>query len=81
MAVYGGTAGQQFDPCYHAACDTFANNSDEVLDLNSDAVALATLTYAMSTETVTPAPDADAAALALSARASGASRGHQLVAD
>lgn len=56
VAVYGGTAGQQFDPCYHQACDTFANNSDEVLDLNSDAVAFATLQYAMSTESLTAAP-------------------------
>ncbi len=50
--VYGGIAGQQYDPCYHAACDTFSNNNNEVLDLNADAVAAATLTYAMSTETV-----------------------------
>ena len=28
VAVYGGTAGQQYDPCYHQACDTFANNSN-----------------------------------------------------
>jgi len=53
VADYGGIAGEQFDPCYHEACDTFDNNSDEVLDLNSDAIALATLTYAMSTTTVT----------------------------
>ena len=52
-AVYGGTAGQPYDPCYHQACDTFANNNDEVLDLNADAVAYATLTYAMSTASVT----------------------------
>jgi Zn-dependent M28 family amino/carboxypeptidase len=52
VTVYGGFAGQQYDPCYHAACDTFSNNSNEVLDLNADAVAAATLTYAMSTETV-----------------------------
>ena len=52
VAIYGGTAGQQYDPCYHAACDTFANNNDAVLDLNSDAIASATLTYAMSTATV-----------------------------
>ena len=52
-AVYGGTAGQQYDPCYHQACDTFANNNNEVLDLNADAVAYATLTYAMSTASVT----------------------------
>jgi Zn-dependent M28 family amino/carboxypeptidase len=53
--VYGGIAGQQYDPCYHAACDTFSNNSNEVLDLNSDAIAFATLTYAMDTSSVTGA--------------------------
>ena len=53
VAIYGGTAGQQYDPCYHLACDTFANNNDAVLDLNSDSVAFATLTYAMNTESVT----------------------------
>ena len=53
VAVYGGTAGQQYDPCYHQACDTFANNNDAVLDLNADAVAFATLTYAMDTSSVT----------------------------
>jgi Zn-dependent M28 family amino/carboxypeptidase len=51
--VYGGIAGQQYDPCYHQACDTFSNNSNEVLDLNSDAIAFATLTYAMDTSSVT----------------------------
>jgi hypothetical protein len=50
--VYGGTAGQQYDPCYHAACDTFANVAPDVLDLNSDAVAFSTLTFAMSTRSV-----------------------------
>jgi Zn-dependent M28 family amino/carboxypeptidase len=53
QAVYGGTAGQQYDPCYHAACDTFANNSNEVLDLNADAIAFATFAYAMDTSSVT----------------------------
>ncbi len=52
VAVYGGVAGQQYDPCYHQACDTFANNSNAVLDLNSDSIAFATLTYAMSTQSV-----------------------------
>jgi Zn-dependent M28 family amino/carboxypeptidase len=50
--IYGGIAGQQYDPCYHEACDTFSNNNNEVLDLNSDAIAFATLTYAMSTRSV-----------------------------
>src|SRR4029077_5251827 len=49
----GGAPGAQpYDPCYHQACDTFANNSDAVLDLNADAIAAATLTYAMSTQTI-----------------------------
>jgi len=52
VALYGGTEGAQFDPCYHQACDTFANNNDGVLDVNSDAVAASVLTYAMSTATV-----------------------------
>jgi Zn-dependent M28 family amino/carboxypeptidase len=50
--IYGGTAGEQYDPCYHLACDTFDNISLEVLDVNSDAVAFATLQYAMNTESV-----------------------------
>ena len=49
---YGGTAGIAFDPCYHAACDTFANINDTALDTNSDAIAHVTLTFAQSTELV-----------------------------
>ena len=52
VAVYGGTAGDQYDPCYHLACDTFDNISLEVLDLNADAVAASTLQYAMNTQAV-----------------------------
>jgi Zn-dependent M28 family amino/carboxypeptidase len=52
QAVWGGTVGAQFDPCYHLACDTFANNSDHALDVNSDAIAFAVLTFAYSTESV-----------------------------
>ena len=51
-AIYGGTAGEQYDPCFHLACDTFDNISLEVLDQNTDAAAAATLQYAMSTEEV-----------------------------
>jgi len=46
----------QYDPCYHAACDTLANNSNHALAVNSDAVAFAVLTYAFSTETVNGVP-------------------------
>ena len=52
QAIWGGTTGAQFDPCYHEACDTFANNNDHVLDINSDLIAFAMLTFAFSTESV-----------------------------
>jgi Zn-dependent M28 family amino/carboxypeptidase len=63
QAIWGGTTGAQFDPCYHLACDTYANNNDHALDVNSDLIAFAQLTYAYSTETVNgvagkSAPDA-----------------------
>ena len=56
QSIWGGTTGAQFDPCYHEACDTFANNSNHALDVNADAVAFAVLTYAYSTESVNGEP-------------------------
>jgi Zn-dependent M28 family amino/carboxypeptidase len=50
--IWGGTVGAQFDPCYHIACDTFANNSDRALEVNSDLIAFAQLKFAFSTESV-----------------------------
>ena len=50
--IWGGTTGAQLDPCYHLACDTFANVNLHALDVNSDAVAYAQLTFAYSTYTV-----------------------------
>lgn len=50
--VYGGVAGEQYDPCYHLACDTIDNINTEVFEVNLDAIAYSTLTYAYSTETV-----------------------------
>jgi len=52
VAIYGGTAGDQYDPCYHLACDTFDNISLEALDQMSDAVAHSVLTFAMTTSSV-----------------------------
>jgi Zn-dependent M28 family amino/carboxypeptidase len=49
---WGGIAGQQYDPCYHLACDTFNNVNLFALDTNSDAIAYATLSFAMSTELI-----------------------------
>ena len=55
--LWGGTAGQQYDPCYHLACDTFANNNNHALDVNSDAVAYATALFAMRDFTLNPLVD------------------------
>jgi Zn-dependent M28 family amino/carboxypeptidase len=56
QAIWGGVAGAQFDPCYHLACDTFANNSNHALEVNADSVAFSVLTYAYSTEAVNGVP-------------------------
>ena len=50
--IWGGTAGVAYDPCYHQACDTYANNNAHALTVNSDAVAFAVLQYAMNTSDV-----------------------------
>lgn len=51
-ALWGGTAGDQYDPCYHLACDTFDNINLDALEINSDAVAYSVLQYSMNTEAV-----------------------------
>ena len=45
-AVYGGTAGEAYDPCYHQACDTMTNLSTAALNEMGDAAAHATWTLA-----------------------------------
>ncbi len=55
--IWGGTAGQQYDPCYHPVCDTFDNVNLFALDTNSDAIAYVTLSYAMSTEVIERHPE------------------------
>jgi hypothetical protein len=51
-AIYGGTAGEQYDPCYHLGCDDIDNLSLDALDQMSDAAAHATITLAQSTQAV-----------------------------
>ena len=51
-ALWGGTVGAAYDPCYHQMCDTYSNNNDVALAQNSDAVAYAVLSYAMSTSLI-----------------------------
>ena len=55
-AIWGGTAGDAFDPCYHQECDDFENVDLHALEVNSDLIAFAMLTYAYSTETVNGVP-------------------------
>jgi Zn-dependent M28 family amino/carboxypeptidase len=52
VALWGGTAGDQYDPCYHLACDTFDNINLAAYEVNSDAVAASVLSFAMNTEAV-----------------------------
>ncbi|WP_114908110.1 M20/M25/M40 family metallo-hydrolase [Ornithinimicrobium murale] len=57
-AIWGGTAGDWFDPCYHQACDDLGNVDMHALDVNVDSVAFAVLTFAYSTESVNGVPGA-----------------------
>ncbi len=51
-AIFGGTAGTPYDPCYHAACDTNANIDPVVLEEMADAVAHATLVFGLTKSSV-----------------------------
>jgi aminopeptidase S len=50
---WGGTAGQAFDRCYHASCDTTSNINVTALDRNADAIAYAV--WELSAEAPPPA--------------------------
>jgi Zn-dependent M28 family amino/carboxypeptidase len=56
QAIWGGTAGNQFDPCYHLACDTFGNVNTHALGVNADSIGFSLLTYAYTTEAVNGVP-------------------------
>ncbi|MEV1245314.1 M20/M25/M40 family metallo-hydrolase [Nonomuraea sp. NPDC049750] len=47
-AVFGGTAGVAYDPCYHQACDTYNNVNTTLLNELADGAAYATETFANS---------------------------------
>lgn len=55
-ALWGGTAGVAYDPCYHSACDDLANIDRVAFDRNIDAIAWSMGTYASSTEAVNGVP-------------------------
>ena len=47
-AIYGGTAGEPYDACYHQACDTTNNLNTKALNELGDGVVHATWTLAKS---------------------------------
>ena len=47
-AIFGGEAGEPYDPCYHLGCDDLGNLSRVALDQMSDAAAHATITLAQA---------------------------------
>ncbi|MEV7606534.1 M28 family peptidase [Paenarthrobacter sp. NPDC089322] len=51
-AIYGGTAGVAYDPCYHQACDDIHNIDPVVLEQMADAIAHATLVFAETSSAV-----------------------------
>ncbi|MBC6462522.1 M28 family peptidase [Actinomadura sp. HBU206391] len=67
-AMFGGTAGEAYDHCYHQACDTISNINDKALAVNTGAMAHSALVYAYSSDLpgpdVRPAPAANRTAKA-----------------
>jgi Zn-dependent M28 family amino/carboxypeptidase len=65
-ALFGGTAGEAYDSCYHQDCDDLGNVSRAALKANTAAIMHAVMKYARSTTSVNgdstghepPAPDA-----------------------
>jgi aminopeptidase S len=47
---WGGTAGQAYDRCYHASCDTISNVNLTALDRNADAIAYAIWTLSTAVD-------------------------------
>ncbi|MFL6026364.1 MAG: M28 family metallopeptidase [Friedmanniella sp.] len=58
--LWGGEAGEPFDPCYHQACDNLRNLDDAAFDRHLDALAWAIGSYAA--DPVDRRPDGDSGA-------------------
>lgn len=52
QTLFGGTAGEAYDACYHKECDNLDNINKDALSSNVDAIAFAALSYAYSTSEV-----------------------------
>ncbi len=46
--LYGGTAGEAYDKCYHQECDNMSNINEEALEINLNAINFAATSYAFS---------------------------------
>jgi Zn-dependent M28 family amino/carboxypeptidase len=80
-ATFGGTAGQQYDPCYHLACDTFSGTDTQLalrgLDQMSDAVAHSVLLFSKRNFDRQPLASSAPALSARSALTSDISHNHE----
>ncbi len=76
QAMFGGTAGQAYDSCYHQACDTIANIDDKALALNTGAIATAAAVYAFGRDLPGPDNRTTAAAARTTAVAAGSAAAH-----
>ena len=76
-AIYGGTAGEPYDPCYHQACDTATNLNANALKELGDAAAHATAVLTMSKSGLFP--DGSRTALRSKAKLAQGARGHAVV--
>jgi Zn-dependent M28 family amino/carboxypeptidase len=54
VTLFGGTAGEAYDACYHEVCDTIDNLSLEAFEVNTKAIANSIATYATSLDTIPP---------------------------
>jgi Zn-dependent M28 family amino/carboxypeptidase len=69
QVIYGGTVGEQLDPCYHEACDTYDNNNEVVFEEMANAAAHAVWTFA-NRAVVAPAATARSVARVASSKRS-----------
>ena len=75
-AIFGGTAGEQFDPCYHLGCDNIFNLSNRGFEQMADAAAHVLVTLAQA-KTLPGSGAAQAAPLA-ARRTAAAADAHDL---
>ncbi len=79
VTLWGGTAGEQYDPCYHLACDTFDNINLVRPGCELGCGGLLHLQYAMNTQAVNGVLAARGTSSSPAPGNSGDHRGDQLI--